>query len=236
MSFCRSYRPEEMIKGIDMNRKRLIFTDGSTMETGTFYCIGQNYAKHAKEMGSAVSPDPTVFIKPPAALVNDGERVSLPEISDNVHHEVELVVVIGRDCENVPAEDALNVIAGYAVGIDLTMRDLQNKAKSEGKPWAICKGFKNSAPLSKIIPATMFEDIPHFLLQLSVNGILKQSGSTSEMERSVGNLVSFISEIFTLRAGDAIFTGTPEGVGQVFSGDKITARLNDLVELNITIL
>ncbi len=205
------------------------------MEIGTFYCIGQNYAKHAKEMNSPVSPDPTVFIKPPAALVNDGESISLPGISENVHHEVELVVVIGKDCENISADNVLNVIAGYAVGIDLTLRDLQNKAKSEGKPWAICKGFKHSAPLSKIVPASMFRQVPYFELNLWVNGILKQTGSTSEMERSIENLIAFLSDIFSLRAGDAIFTGTPEGVGQVKSGDKIRAKLNDLVDLNVTI-
>jgi 2-keto-4-pentenoate hydratase/2-oxohepta-3-ene-1,7-dioic acid hydratase in catechol pathway len=191
-------------------RKKIQFTDGYEMIPGTFYGIGQNYAKHAAEMGSQVSPDPTVFIKPPSSLLNDGDIIVLPEISE--------------------------VIAGYGVGIDVTLRDIQNKAKSEGKPWAIAKGFRTSAPISKIIPASQFESIPYFELEMWVNEVLKQSGSTKDMERSVGELVAFLSNIFGLRAGDIIFTGTPEGVGQILSGDKLRARLGQFVELNVTAL
>jgi 2-keto-4-pentenoate hydratase/2-oxohepta-3-ene-1,7-dioic acid hydratase in catechol pathway len=217
-------------------RKKIQFTDGYEMIPGTFYGIGQNYAKHAAEMGSQVSPDPTVFIKPPSSLLNDGDIIVLPEISENIHHEVELVVVIGKDCDNIQASEAIEVIAGYGVGIDVTLRDIQNKAKSEGKPWAIAKGFRTSAPISKIIPASQFESIPYFELEMWVNEVLKQSGSTKDMERSVGELVAFLSNIFGLRAGDIIFTGTPEGVGQILSGDKLRARLGQFVELNVTAL
>lgn len=214
-------------------RKRIQFVDGHQMEAGTFYGIGQNYAKHAAEMGSQVSPDPTVFIKPPSSLLNDGDAVVLPDYSDNIHHEVELVVVIGKDCDNIKVEDALEFIAGYGVGIDLTLRDLQNKAKSDGKPWAIAKGFRHSAPISKIIPSTQFDDIPYFDIKLWINGELKQSGTTKEMERTVAELISFLSGVFGLRAGDIIFTGTPEGVGPIVSGDIIKAELGEFVELNV---
>ncbi|MBE2189261.1 MAG: fumarylacetoacetate hydrolase family protein [Desulfobulbaceae bacterium] len=215
-------------------RKKIQFTDGYEMIPGTFYGIGQNYAKHAAEMGSQVSPEPTVFIKPPSSLVNDGDIIVLPKFSANIHHEVELVVVIGIDCDNIEASEAIDVIAGYGVGIDITLRDIQNKAKSEGKPWAIAKGFRNSAPISKILPASQFKSIPDFELELWINEELRQSGTTKDMERSVGELVAFLSNVFGLRAGDIIFTGTPEGVGQIVSGDKLRAKLCQFVELNVT--
>jgi acylpyruvate hydrolase len=213
------------------------FTDGSTMPVGTMYCIGKNYADHAREMGGEVPPSPIVFLKPPAAFVQNQGVVRLPSFSTNIHHEVELVVVIGEDCADVSPSSASRVIAGYAVGLDMTLRDLQLAAKERGEPWAVAKGFVTSAPMSEVLPAGRAgappsgQTIPFFDVQLHVNDELKQFASTSAMERSVADLVAYCSRVFTLRRGDCIFTGTPAGVGAVKSGDVLRAELSgDFIE------
>jgi 2-keto-4-pentenoate hydratase/2-oxohepta-3-ene-1,7-dioic acid hydratase in catechol pathway len=211
------------------------FTDGSTLPVGTMYCIGKNYAAHVREMGGDAPPDPLVFIKPSTSFVASGGLVRPPElngkpISANMHHEVELVVVIGEDCAGIEPSDAKRVIAGYAVGLDMTLRDVQTAAKERGEPWAVAKGFATSAPISVVIPAARvaadLPDVPVFDVQLHVNDELRQFGSTSAMERSVAVLISYLSHIFTLRRGDCVFTGTPEGVSRVVSGDMLRAELN----------
>ncbi len=211
------------------------FTDGTTLPVGTMYGIGQNYAKHVKEMGGAVPTEPIVFIKPPAAYVADGGIVRLPDFSQNVHHEVELVVVIGKDCEKITVDNAREYIAGFAVGIDVTLRDLQAKAKEKGMPWAVAKGFATSAPVSKVVAINEIKDYSSFRLSLSVNGVIRQSASTGEMVRNVDMLIAYLSDVFTLRAGDCIFTGTPEGVGQIRKGDRILAELKGYADLNVRV-
>lgn len=212
------------------------FSDGSRLKVGTIYGIGKNYALHAKEMNSEVPDSPIIFIKPPAAYLQNNGTIKLPSISNNVHHEVELVVVISQDCESVEIKDAVKYIAGYGVGIDVTLRDIQAQAKKDGHPWAIAKGFASSAPISTIIPASSIKkSIKHFDIKLKVNGEVKQSGSTSQMERSVEELISYISKIFTLRKGDCIFTGTPEGVGQIKSGDRLFAELVGFTSINVNV-
>ena len=216
--------------------RELKFTDGQTMQPGTVFCVASNYAKHASEMGSQIPSAPSIFIKPPQAIIGNGEDIVIPEISENVHHEVELVVAIGKECKNVSRDVAVEYIAGYAVGIDVTMRDVQSAAKKNGKPWAIAKGFATSAPLSEFIPASRFKgEVPEFELLLSVNGERKQHGFTSEMERDVNTLIEFCSRIFTLVPGDLIFTGTPEGVGKIVSGDSINAELSGFVSLSVNV-
>jgi 2-keto-4-pentenoate hydratase/2-oxohepta-3-ene-1,7-dioic acid hydratase in catechol pathway len=218
-----------------MFHKKLKFIDGSELETGTMYCIGQNYAKHAAEMGSQVSADLVIFIKPPSALILNDEEIILPDISNNVHHEMELVVIIGDDCDSILPDNAINVIAGYAVGIDVTLRDIQESSKKSGKPWSVSKGFKTSAPISYIIPQNKFNNkIPEFEMKLFVNSDLRQHGFSKDMEKKIPELIAYISKIFTLRKGDVIFTGTPEGVGQIISGDKITAELCGEISLTVS--
>ena len=208
--------------------------NGKEIEVGTMYCIGQNYAKHAAEMGGKTASEPIIFIKPPVAYIENGGKICLPDISNNIHHEVELVVVIGKNCQNINENDAVKFIAGYGVGIDVTLRDLQQKAKENGHPWSVAKGFYTSAPISTIIPAEEFgNEIPFFELSLKVNGEMKQNSSTEYMERTVGKLIEYISKIFTLEAGDCIFTGTPEGVGQIVKGDKLFAELKGYVSLSV---
>ncbi len=210
----------------------LIFTNGERLKLGTIYCIGKNYPAHIKEMGDAVPEDPVVFIKPPAAYMPDGSKIRLPAFSENIHHEVELVIVIGDNCSNVKDIEAGRYIAGYGVGVDLTLRDIQEKAKKEGNPWAVAKGFYGSAPLSKIVPAGDLNSLdPHFDLELKVNGVTRQRGNTGAMARRPAELISYLSAVFTLRTGDCIFTGTPEGVGPIVRGDKLEARLGEYAGL-----
>ena len=205
------------------------------LPVGSMYCIGRNYASHAKEMGAQIPQErPLVFIKPPNAYVPNGGNVKIPDFSSNLHHEVELVAVIGKDGNNINENDALDYVAGYGVGVDLTLRDVQAQAKQKGEPWSISKSFFGSAPISAIVPAQTINpnDIS---LRLLVNGEQKQLGTTADMERSVAVLVSFISQVFGLRKGDCIFTGTPEGVGQIPPNSTVKAELGNVCSLEFTV-
>ena len=216
--------------------KTLKFTDGTEILTGTLYCVASNYSKHALEMGGDIPADPAIFIKPPSAYIESGDKIRLPDMSKNVHHEVELVVVIGKECISISRDEAEDYIAGYGIGIDVTMRDIQSNAKKEGKPWAISKGFVTSAPISRIIPKSKISDRnPAFGLELKINGEIRQKGTTDDMERKPDILIEFLSRVFTLHPGDCIFTGTPEGVGQIVSGDVVSADLSGLVSLEVTV-
>ena len=211
------------------------FTEGADVPVGSLYCIGRNYAAHAREMRAVVVDDPIIFIKPPAAYVPDGSTIERPAFSDDVHHEVELVVVIAHDTDGVEPDRAWDVIAGVGVGLDLTARDIQARAKTMGHPWAVAKSWKGSAPVSRIIPSPSCGPGP-WDIALSVNGLVRQSASTSEMERSIESLVSTVARIFSLRRGDAIFTGTPSGVGPIRSGDTLCATLNGEELLHVSCL
>lgn len=211
------------------------FTDGTTIPIGTMYCIGRNYSAHAREMNTTVPEDPIVFLKPPAAYRAGGSSIALPAWSNDVHHEVELVVVIGSDSDGISAADAWDVVAGVGVGLDLTARDIQSAAKTNGHPWAVAKAWSGSAPVSSIVPLDDSGRGPFDLL-CSVHGDTRQSGSTGDMERSVEQLVSYLSSVFTLRRGDCIFTGTPAGVGPVVSGDVVVASLSSIVSIEVHIV
>lgn len=209
------------------------FTDGRTLDVGTLYCIGRNYAAHAAEMGAQVPSDPIVFLKPPAAVVAGDTAIDLPSWSADVHHEVELVVVLGTDLDNADPAAALDAVAGYAVGLDLTARDVQAGAKQRGEPWAVAKSWKGSAPVSHVVPRSTSGDGP-FEISLDVNGQRRQYGSTAQMERSIATLIAFCSRLFSLRAGDAIFTGTPQGVARLQPGDAVALHLHGLIHAHFT--
>lgn len=206
--------------------KSITIKNGKKIEAGTMYCLGQNYADHIKEMGSRQDKDPVIFLKPPAAYIPSGGEIIMPTFSENIHHEVELVVVIKDDAECICPENAMDSIAGIGVGVDVTLRDVQKKAKDSGKPWAVAKGFRTSAPISELIELSEDIDIDDLDLMLMVNEELRQKGNTSSMIMKLPQLISYLSNIFSLRAGDVIFTGTPEGVGPVINGDKIYAELS----------
>jgi 2-keto-4-pentenoate hydratase/2-oxohepta-3-ene-1,7-dioic acid hydratase in catechol pathway len=210
-----------------------LFTDGTTLLINTLYCIGRNYREHAAEMNAELPKEPLVFIKPNTAYLPSGSMLSLPTFSALVHHEVELVVVIGEEAVDIPESSALNHIAGVAVGLDLTLRDLQETAKKKGEPWALAKGFRGSAPLSRVVPIAKIKDLTSLTVSLVQNGTLRQRGAAAEMERSIPSLISYLSRVFGLRRGDCIFTGTPKGVGPISRGDKLHAEIEGLVELDV---
>jgi acylpyruvate hydrolase len=207
---------------------------GTMVEPGKVLCIGRNYAAHAVEMKSELPERPVVFLKPTSALIDSGGSVLLPPESHDVHHEVELVAVIGRTGRHISEEAALDHVAAYAVGLDMTARDLQDEAKRKGLPWTISKGFDTFAPLGALASAVDI-DVQHLEVRLEVNGQLRQKGHTQHMLFSVAYLISFCSRIFTLVPGDLLFTGTPEGVGRVQEGDVLEATITGLPPLRVDV-
>lgn len=220
---------------VNLYPAQLQLTSGAFFPLGSIYCIGRNYRAHAAEMKAEIPAEPLVFLKPSSAIVPCGGAVQLPAFSSLIHYEVELVVVMGREAVNVDTTQALASILGFAVGIDLTLRDVQDVAKKKGEPWAVAKGFRGSAPLSKIVPIDAVSDLNSLQIRLCVNGTEKQRGSVPEMERSIPELICYLSKVFGLRAGDCVFTGTPQGVGAVAAGDTLTAELVGLAELSVTV-
>ena len=200
-------------------------SSGLTLTPGKLLCIGRNYAEHVREMGDVADlpTEPVVFLKPATALVGTGGEVCIPPQSSDVHHEVELVAVIGRGGKDIPEERALEYVAAYALGLDMTARDVQKKAKESRAPWAVAKGFDTFAPLGPLTDAADVRDPQALDLRLTVNGEVRQAGSTRDMIFPVARLVAYLSGIFTLEPGDLIYTGTPEGVGPVASGDVLEA-------------
>ncbi len=198
-------------------------------------CIGRNYARHAAEMDSEVPDQPLVFLKPPSALISDGGAVVIPAASKDVHHEVELVAVIGTGGKNIPSEEALAHVDAYAVGLDMTARDLQSAAKRGGKPWSVAKGYDTFAPLGPLEPASSIRDPQNLSVRLVVNGEERQAATTRDMIFPVAELVAYCSRIFTLAPGDLIYTGTPEGVGPVAAGDNLEATVAGLPPLRVQV-
>ncbi|MCK8463368.1 fumarylacetoacetate hydrolase family protein [Aliiroseovarius sp. S1339] len=200
------------------------------------YCIGQNYAAHAREMGSNPDQDPPFFFSKPAdALVADGATVPYPPGTDNLHHEAELVVAIGIGGANIPVETALDHVWGYAIGNDLTRRDLQAAAKKVGRPWDMAKGFDHSAPCGPLHPASKTGHIGTGKIQLTVNDEVRQSSDLSDLIWSVADVIAYLSSLITLAPGDLIFTGTPEGVGPVMPGDVCVVEIEGLGRLTTRI-
>jgi 2-keto-4-pentenoate hydratase/2-oxohepta-3-ene-1,7-dioic acid hydratase in catechol pathway len=203
---------------------------------GKILCVGRNYAEHIKEMNAQLPEEPVVFMKPTSAIVRNGNPVFYPPISQNMQHEVELVIIIGKAGKNIPANRANDYIMGYAVGLDMTLRDIQSKAKKEGLPWTIAKGFDYSAPISDIIPKDKIVDPGNLTITCKVNGSLRQSSSTKNMILPVNKIIKYISSIFALEPGDLIFTGTPEGVGPVKIGDLVEAEMVGYIKTSHRIL
>ena len=214
----------------------LTLPDGREVRPGKILCIGRNYAAHVREMGDVAEPpsEPVVFLKPTSALVGDGGAVVLPRQSDDVHHEVELVAVVGRGGRHIDEANALDHVAAYALGLDLTARDLQAQAKASKGPWSIAKGFDTFAGLGPLAASSDVGDPGALEIALSVNGEERQRGTTDHMVHSVARIVAFLSSVFTLEPGDLVYTGTPEGVGPVRDGDRLEATGTRLPALTLT--
>jgi len=198
------------------------------------YCVGRNFAEHAREMGASVDRGaPMLFCKPADAVLPGGGRQIYPSATGELHHEVELVVALGKDADGIITLDQANdCIFGHAVGLDLTRRDLQAIAKSKGQPWDLAKGFDRSAPTSAIVPCTKATPGRDAVLWLEVNGERRQSAPLSDMIFSVPEVLHALSQHFELRAGDLVFMGTPAGVGPLLPGDHYEAGIEDFAHLS----
>jgi fumarylpyruvate hydrolase len=194
------------------------------------YCVGQNYREHAREMGDSDREPPFFFAKP-ADAVTGASCVPYPPMTRNLHHEVELVVALGSGGRNIEPGRALAMVWGYAVGVDLTRRDLQAVAKQAGRPWTTAKGFDDSAPVSALQPVAPDGHPTSAAISLSVNGVLRQQGSIADMTWSVAEIIAELSRYFELRAGDLIFTGTPPGVGPLQAGDQVECEIEGIAGL-----
>ena len=203
------------------------------------YCVGRNYEDHAKEMGFTGREPPFFFLKPANAVVvvNAGETGSIPypTLTKNFHHEIELVVAIGQGGKNIKAADAAQHIFGYAVGLDMTRRDLQSDMKKQGRPWCIGKGFDHSAPIGPIVPAAQAGDINHAELAVTVNGAHRQKSTVAKLIWNVAETIECLSAAWELQPGDLIYTGTPEGVGAVVSGDLMVGTVKGLPDLKVAV-
>ncbi len=204
------------------------------------YCVGRNYEEHAKEMGFTGREPPFFFMKPSDSLVvvNTGEtgHMPYPTLTANLHHEIELVVAIGKGGKHIQAADALSHIYGYAVGLDMTRRDLQNDMKKQGRPWCIGKAFDHSAPIGPLTLAAQAGDVNHAEISLQVNGQDRQRSNVSQLIWNVAETIEHLSAAWELQPGDLIYTGTPEGVAAVVSGDTVVGHVAGLGELKVQIV
>ena len=201
------------------------------------YCVGRNYADHAREMGH--DPDrepPFFFMKPATAIVSDGKSMAYPALSKDVHHEIEMVVALGKGGSNITADKALEHVWGYGVGLDMTRRDLQGEAKKMGRPWDTGKAFDQSAPCSALVPVSQCGHLAKGRIHLKVNGDVKQDGDLAMMIWNVPDTIAYLSTLFTLMPGDLIFSGTPAGVAAVSRGDVLEGHVDGLPTLKTTLV
>ena len=202
---------------------------------GRIYCVGRNYAEHAREMGHDPEREPPFFfMKPADAIVPSGATIPFPQVTKELHHEIEMVVAIGRGGAGIPVEKALDHVFGYGVGLDMTRRDLQGEAKQLGRPWEMGKAFDNSAPCTALKTVAMVGHPAKGAIWLKVNGEVTQRGDLSEMIWNVPEMISYLSRLITLRPGDLIMSGTPAGVGPVKAGDRLEGHVDGVGDLTVT--
>jgi 2-keto-4-pentenoate hydratase/2-oxohepta-3-ene-1,7-dioic acid hydratase in catechol pathway len=198
---------------------------------GKVVCVGRNYSEHAKELGNEIPDNPVLFLKPSSALIYSGGEIIHPVFGNELHHEVELVLLIGETISKANKTQAEKAIIGYGVGLDMTLRDVQDLLKKKGYPWTLAKCFDTSAVVSDFILKKDHQLKPDEKLELKVNGEVKQSDTLENMIFNPAEIVEYISSIMTLEKGDLIFTGTPAGVSKVSRGDKLQAKLGEVAEL-----
>jgi len=202
---------------------------------GKIVCLGRNYLDHIRELGNKIPDRAVIFCKPSSSLLGNGGTVIIPAYSNDCHHELELALLIGVRGKQIKEEEALNHVAGYGVALDLTLRDLQAELKGKGLPWELAKGFDTSCPLSDFVPAEKVSDPNNLQLTLKVNGEVRQQGNTNMMMRSVEQIVSEISDFYTLEPGDILLTGTPAGVSRMTSGDHLVGAIEQVGTLEVSV-
>ena len=214
-------------------------TGGGQFPVHRIYCVGRNYVEHAQEMGFTGREPPFFFLKPADAIVvvPNGETGTMPypSLTKDLHHEIELVVAIGKGGRNIKAADAMNHIYGYAVGLDMTRRDLQGEMKKQGRPWCIGKAFDHSAPIGPIVPAAQAGDVTQAEISLQVNGKDRQRSNVSKLIWNIAETIEHLSAAWELQPGDLIYSGTPEGVAAVVAGDTLVGQVAGVGELRIKI-
>ncbi len=208
---------------------------GEKVPVGKIVCVGRNYVAHAEELGNEVPNFPLIFLKPPSNLIFDGDVIHHPDYSNEMHHEVELVLQIGQTVKNGDEVEVKESIAGYAVGLDMTLRDIQSELKKKGHPWTLAKCFDGAAAVSDFVSAENFDLMGDEAISLKVNSEIRQDSTLDKMIFSPIEIVKYISSKMTLEKGDLIFTGTPKGVGKVERGDKLFASIENIGKLEVEI-
>lgn len=203
---------------------------------GKIVCVGRNYAEHAAELNNPVPEQPLLFIKPVTCAVPMDQPLQLPQGRGEVHYETEIALLIGQPLQQATAEQAMEALAGVGLALDLTLRGLQSELKKQGHPWERAKAWDGACPLSEFVPASRVDDWSALALSLSINGELRQQGSAAQMLTPIAQLLSHISETFTLLPGDVVITGTPAGVGVLASGDQLQLSLQGLLEVETTVI
>lgn len=198
-------------------------------------CVGRNYAEHARELNNQLNENPVIFMKPETALLEKRQPFFMPAFSNEIHHELELVIRINKVGKNIEERFAHKYFDEITAGIDFTARDLQQQLKSKGLPWELSKGFDGSGPIGEFIPVKEFESLKNIPFHLNVNGETMQRGNSADMIFSFEKIISYVSSFITLKKGDIIFTGTPAGVGKVKIGDKLEAFISDKKLLTVNI-
>jgi 5-carboxymethyl-2-hydroxymuconate isomerase len=202
---------------------------------GKIVCVGRNYAEHAKELGNEIPDKPVIFMKPASSVIYSDGEIIYPSFSNDMHHEAELVLLIGEPVKEADSQTAENAITAYSVGLDMTLRDIQGVLKKKGSPWTIAKCFDTSCVLTDFISVNDYKLTMDEVISLSVNNVKRQNEKLNLMLFSPVQLVQYISSLMTLEKGDLIFTGTPAGVGAVKPGDKIFASISNIAELSCSV-
>ena len=202
---------------------------------GKIVCVGRNYAEHAKELGNEIPAKPVIFLKPPSVVIYSGDKIIKPYFGNDLHHEVELVLLIGKKVKDANDKEAEDSITGYGLGLDMTLRDVQNQLRGKGDPWTISKCFDTSAVISDFILKKDYKLTLNEEISLAVNGTIRQKELLNKMIFNPAQIVQYISSLMTLEEGDLIFTGTPKGVSKVISGDILDAELAGIGKLNCSV-
>jgi len=219
-----------------MNKKITIKNSGEKISINKIVCVGRNYVEHIHELGNEIPEKPVVFLKPNSSVIFNGDEIVYPSYSQDMHHEVELLLLIGQTIKNANLQQAENAIIGYGLGLDMTLRDVQNEMKKKGYPWTKAKCFDTSAVISDFILKKDYTLTLEEELLLKVNDEVRQKDKLNKMIFKPAEIVAYLSSIMTLEYGDIIFTGTPQGVSKVNQGDRLFAALDDLITLECRVI